>query len=43
MRVSEWEFGGIGPDDRKYLYLDAARGRPAAAVNNQLAIVRMTY
>lgn len=42
-RVSEWEFSGIGPDDRKYIYLEAARGRPVAVVNNALKIVRMQF
>ena len=42
-RVSEWEFGGIGADDRKYIYLEASRGRPVAVVNNNLQIVRMQF
>lgn len=42
-RVNEWEFGGIGPDDRKYIYLEASRGRPVAVVNNNLQIVRMQF
>ncbi len=42
-RVSEWELGGIGPDDRKYIYLTSARARPVAIVNDQLAIVDMRF
>lgn len=42
-RVIEWEFGGIGPDDRKYIYLESARARPVAVVNPQLKIVRMQF
>jgi hypothetical protein len=42
-RVSEWEFGGIGPDSRKYMYLEAARGRPAAILTPRLTIVEMRY
>jgi hypothetical protein len=42
-RVIEWEFGGIGPDDRKYVYLESARARPVAVVNPQLQILRMQF
>lgn len=42
-RVIEWEFGGIGPDDRKYIYFESARARPVAVVTPQLTIVRMQY
>ncbi len=42
-RVSEWEINGLGPDARKYIYLDAARGRPVAVVNNDLKIVDMRF
>jgi hypothetical protein len=42
-RVKQWEFGGIGADDRKYIYLDAARARPVAEVNPQLKILRMSF
>jgi hypothetical protein len=42
-RVSEWEINGLGPDARKYIYLDAARGRPVAVVNNDLKIVNMQF
>jgi hypothetical protein len=42
-RVSEWEINGLSPDARKYIYLDAARGRPVAVVNNDLKIVDMRF
>jgi hypothetical protein len=42
-RVSEWEIDGLSPDARKYIYLDAARGRPVAVINNDLKIVRMQF
>jgi hypothetical protein len=42
-RVIEWEFGGIGPDDRKYIYFESARARPVAVVNPQLKILRMQF
>jgi hypothetical protein len=42
-RVAQWEFGGIGPDDRQYIYLESARARPVAVVNSQLKILRMQF
>ena len=42
-RVTEWEFGGVGPDSRKFMYLEAARGRPAAILTPRLTIVEMRY
>lgn len=42
-RVTEWELGGLGPDDRRYIYLESARARPVAVVNPQLKIVRMQF
>ena len=42
-RVIEWEFGGIRPDDRKYIYLESARARPVAVVTPQLKILRMQF
>ncbi|HTA38219.1 MAG TPA: hypothetical protein VK760_04045 [Candidatus Acidoferrales bacterium] len=42
-RVSEWEIDGLSPDARKYIYLDAARGRPVAVIDNNLKIVRMQF
>lgn len=42
-RVTEWDIEGIGPDDRRYIYLESARARAAAAVNPQLKIVGMSF
>lgn len=42
-RVTEWEFDGIGPDDRKFIYLESARARPVAVVNPHLDILRMQF
>jgi hypothetical protein len=42
-RVSQWEFGGIRPDDRKYIYLQASRARPVAEVSPSLQILRMQF
>jgi hypothetical protein len=42
-RVSQWEFSGLSSDDRKFIYLDAARGRPVAVVNPDLEILRMQF
>jgi hypothetical protein len=42
-RVSQWEFAGLGPDDRRYIYFESARARPVAAVSPALKIVRMTF
>lgn len=42
-RVANWEFDGIGPDDRRFIYMQSARARPTAAVTPQLKIVRMTF
>jgi hypothetical protein len=42
-RVSQWEIDGTGSDDRRYVYLESARGRPVAVVNADLKIVRMQF
>jgi hypothetical protein len=42
-RVTEWEIAGIGPDDRRFIYLESARARPSAEINAQLKIVRMSF
>jgi hypothetical protein len=42
-RVSEWEIDGVGPDDKRYIYLDASRGRPVAIVKPDLTIADMRY
>ncbi len=42
-RVGEWEFGGIHSDDRRFMYLAAARARPAAELGPNLQIVALHY
>ncbi len=42
-RVTNWEIGGAGPDDRKFVYLEAARGRPVAIVDNHLKIMKIQF
>jgi len=42
-RVTEWDIEGIGPDDRRFIYLESERARPAAEVNPQLKIVGMHF
>lgn len=42
-RVTEWDFEGLGPDDRKYIYLESARARPVATVNPRLQILRISF
>ena len=42
-RVSEWEVNGIGRDDRKFMFLEAARARPSAELDANLHIVRMGF
>jgi hypothetical protein len=42
-RVKQWEFDGLGPDDREYIYLEGARARPVAVVNSQLKILTMRF
>jgi hypothetical protein len=42
-RVSEWDFEGIGPDSRRYMYLEAARARPVAVIDPHLKIVEMRF
>jgi len=42
-RVTEWDIEGIAPDDRRFVYLESARARPAAEVNARLQIVGMHY
>jgi hypothetical protein len=42
-RVTEWELDGLGPDDRRYIYLESARARPVAVVNPDLKILRMQF
>lgn len=42
-RVSEWEFSGIGEDGRRFMYLDAARGRPSAELTSDFRIVQVRF
>ncbi|MBV8344818.1 MAG: hypothetical protein JO190_07470 [Candidatus Eremiobacteraeota bacterium] len=42
-RVAQWEIDGLGPDDRRYIYLESARARPTAAVTPGLKVVRMSF
>lgn len=42
-RVFQWEIGGTGPDDRRFMYLQSARSRPSAEVDDRLRIVRMQF
>jgi hypothetical protein len=42
-RVTEWDIEGVGPDDRRFIYLESARARPSAEVNPQFKIVGMHY
>jgi hypothetical protein len=42
-RVTQWEIDGTAPDDRRYIYLEADRGRPVAAVNPNLTIARLQF
>jgi hypothetical protein len=42
-RVIDWEFGGIGPDDRRFIYMESARARPAVMVTPQLSITRISF
>ena len=36
-RVSEWDFAGMHADDRRFMYFEAARARPAAELGPHLA------
>jgi len=42
-RVSEWQFDGIHPDDRRYLYLEAARARPVATLRRDMTLAKMQF
>ena len=42
-RVSQWELDGTHPGDRRFIYLDAPRGRPVAEVDTKLRIIRMSF
>lgn len=42
-RAANWEIGGIGPDDRRYVYLQSERARPAIAFEPDMSIVRVSF
>ncbi|MBV9056751.1 MAG: hypothetical protein JO351_08950, partial [Candidatus Eremiobacteraeota bacterium] len=42
-RVTEWEFNGIGRDDRHFMYLESARARPSANIDAHLHILGMQF
>ncbi|MBV8116368.1 MAG: hypothetical protein JOZ01_00240 [Candidatus Eremiobacteraeota bacterium] len=42
-RVSEWDFDGVTPDARRYIFLESARARPAAIVDAHLRILEMRF
>ena len=42
-RVSEWDFDGMHADDRRFMYFDAARARPAAELGPHLQIVALRF
>jgi hypothetical protein len=42
-RVTEWEFDGVTPDDRRFMYLEAARGRPNASLDSGFRIVKIQF
>ena len=42
-RVSEWDFDGTGPDDRRYIYFEAARARPVAVIDPHLKIIDVRF
>ena len=41
--VNQWEISGLGPDDRRYLYLESSRARPGAILRPDLTIADMRY
>lgn len=41
--VNQWEIGGIGPDDRRFLYLESSRARPVAILRPDLTIADMRF
>jgi len=42
-RVANWEIDGVGHDDKRFIYLDAARSRPVAEVKPDLSIVSVRF
>lgn len=42
-RISQWEIDGTHAGDKRFIYLDAPRGRPVAEVDPKLHIIRMSF
>jgi hypothetical protein len=42
-RAANWEFDGLTPDDKRYIYLESARARPVAEVKPDLSIVSVRF
>lgn len=42
-RVTEWDFDGTTSDDRRFMYLEAARARPVAILAAHLNILDMRF
>ena len=42
-RVSEWDFAGMHSDDRRFMYFESARARPAAELGPHLTIVAVRF
>ncbi len=42
-RVSEWDFAGMHAGDRRFMYFEAARARPAAELGPHLTIVALHF
>lgn len=42
-RVTEWDFDGMSSDDRRFMYLEAARARPVALLGAHLNILAMRF
>lgn len=41
--VNQWEISGLGPNDRRFLYLESSRARPVAILRPDLTIAEMRY
>jgi hypothetical protein len=41
--VNQWEIGGLGTDDRRFLYLESSRARPVAILRPDFTIANMRY
>lgn len=42
-RAFDWEITGVNPDDRRYIYFQAARGRPVAVVRPDMRLIRVQF